>query len=71
MSSLEWANRTCDNYDAHTTSIAGNGFIEGRELDAFLREFISSVSDTRPEVSQSSLFHTHAILSACLINSAN
>lgn len=32
----------------------GNGFIEGRELDDFLREFVSSVSltDVGPEVSK-------------------
>ena len=33
--------------------IAGNGYIEGAELDGFLREFVSSVNvaDVGPEVS--------------------
>ena len=33
--------------------LPGNGFIEGSELDGFLREFVTSVnsSDTAPEVS--------------------
>ena len=33
--------------------VSGNGYIEGRELDDFLREFVSSVSltDVGPEVS--------------------
>jgi len=32
--------------------LAGNGFIEGIELDGFLREFVSSVNanDANPEV---------------------
>lgn len=32
----------------------GNGYIEGTELDGFLREFVSSVNanDTAPEVRQ-------------------
>jgi hypothetical protein len=32
--------------------LSGNGYIEGKELDGFLREFVSSVnnSETGPEV---------------------
>ena len=40
-------------YTDRLTYISGNGYIEGKELDNFLREFISSVNvlDTGPEVS--------------------
>ena len=40
-------------------SLAGNGFIEGRELDKFLREFVSSVNfnDVEPEVRDETFFH--------------
>lgn len=33
--------------------VAGNGYIEGTELDGFLREFVSSanITDIAPEVS--------------------
>jgi calretinin len=36
-----------------TPQISGNGYIEGTELDGFLKEFVSSAnaSDVSPEVS--------------------
>ena len=42
-------------YEMRVSSyLSGNGYIEGRELDDFLREFVSSVSltDVGPEVSR-------------------
>lgn len=37
----------------HKNFISGNGYIEGTELDGFLREFVSSanITDVGPEVS--------------------
>lgn len=38
--------------------VAGNGYIEGTELDGFLREFVSSANatDVGPEVNRKDFF---------------
>ena len=42
-----------------TLTFPGNGYIEGTELDSFLREFVASVnsSDSGPEVGRQGAVH--------------
>lgn len=47
----------------HCRQITGNGYIEGSELDNFLRDFVGSIRDDKVSISSISLYKSETLKS--------